>query len=167
MVDFPSIIERLKISGGKRHRFGEAIDIDQSQVIDYSSTTRNNISTSVDCYVSGHYTDKMGNVLEVKQRYTIYISYNSETIHQALAELRKRMLDDFTRKYSGLTVDDVFVPELMIPQGREGLIEEEQFYYGSKLFKQMSMVQQRNFKLDSAADMYRRNLGTIRKRYTM
>lgn len=167
MVDLASIFERAKISGGKRHRFAEAIEIDKAHVLDYSSTVKNNVSTSVDCYVSGHYVDRQGNMLEVKQRYTIYVRYGQDTFNQALASIRQQILNDFQKKYPGLTLDEVFVPNLIIPKGDEGLTEDELFYYGSKEFKKMSSLQQRDFQLKSAGDMYKRNVGTIKKRYSL
>lgn len=166
MVNFQSFIERLKVSGGKRHRFAEAIDIDQSKVLDFSDPNTNNISTSIDCYVSGHYVDRNGNVLEVKQRYTVYISYHKESLTQAIAALRQRILDDFQNKYPGMKIDDTFIPELVRPLGEEGITEDIGFYYGSQMFKALTKSQKLDTALKSAADMYRRNLGTIKDRYT-
>lgn len=167
MVSFDSFIERLKISGGKRHRFAEAVDIDKSKVVDMSEPLKNNISTSVDAYVSGHYTDRNGNVLEVKQRYTIFVSYSKDSLFQAIPAIKKRMLDDFQQKYPGMNIDDTFVPNLIAPLGQQGMIEDEAFYFGSKLFKELTRVQSRGLALGSAADMYKRNIDTIKKRYTL
>jgi len=165
MVSFQSFIERLKISGGKHHRFAEAISIDQSKVIDKSDPNKNNVSSSIDCYVSGHYTDKNGNVLEVKQRYTIYISYHKDSVNDVMTAVRTRILDDFQKKYPGMTVDDTFIPEPIRPLGRDGFKEDEGFYYGSKLFKSLTKSQKLDIDLKTAADMYKRNIGTIRDRY--
>lgn len=158
-------MERLKISGGKRHRFAEAVEIDKSSVLDYSDPLKNNVSTSIDCYVSGHYMDRKGNVLEVKQRYTVYVQYTKDTIVQAINGVRKRILDDFQSKYHGMKIDEVFIPELIKPLGADQISEDEGFYYGSKLFKEMTKSQKLDVDLRSAADMYKRNLGTIKRRY--
>jgi hypothetical protein len=106
-------------------------------------------------------------MLEVKQRYTIYVRYGQDTFNQAIAAIRQQILNDFQKKYPGLTLDEVFVPNLIIPKGDEGITEDELFYYGSKEFKRMSMIQQRDYQLRSAGDMYKRNVGTIKKRYSM
>jgi hypothetical protein len=164
-INFRTILERAKISGGKRHKFAEAIDIDKSKVIDYSDPNYNNISTSIDCYVSGHYLDRKGNMLEIKQRYTVYVQYNKATITPALQQVRKNILESFKNQYPGMMIDEVFIPELISPLGKEGIMEEESFYYGSKLFKELSKSQLLDLRLKSAADMYKKNLGTIRDRY--
>ena len=165
MSTFATFMERLKISGGKRHRFAEAVDVDKGSILDYSDSLKSNISTSIDCYVSGHYVDRKGNTLEVKQRYTVYVQYNKDTIVQAINGVRKKILDDFQQKYQGMKIDEVFIPELVKPLGEEKIMEDVGFYYGTKLFKELSKSQRLDVKLGSAADMYKRNVGTIKKRY--
>jgi hypothetical protein len=165
MVDFRSLLERMKISGGRKHRFAEAVQIDRSKVLDFSDSKENNISTSVDCYVSGHYVDGKGNVLEVKQRYTVFLAYSGSSLQLAMGSLKQRILDDFQNKYPGMNIDEVFIPKMIAPIGDEGVTEDLTFYFGSQMFRTLTKAQQRSDKLGSASDMYKRNVDTIKRRF--
>jgi len=165
MVSFESFIERLRITGGRRDRLGESIEIDKSKVLDHSSEGENNISTSVDCYVSGHYTDSEGKRLIVKQRYTVYVKYGKSTLAAAMSDVRNQIIRDFQMKYPGLIVDDTFVPAMIAPLGREGISADEGFYYGSKMFREMTKSERLRYNLGTATEMYKKNIKTIEQRY--
>ena len=165
MPGFSTIFERLKLSGPRNHRFAEEIDMQRDKVIDLSDPQYNNVATSVDCYVSGRYTDAKGNTIEIKQRYTVYVSYHRLSLTQAIAALRKQIVDDYQQKYPGFSLDEVFIPQMIAPIGQQGMMADEGFYFGSKLFRELSRKQNLNIHIGTAADLYKRNVDTLRKRY--
>jgi hypothetical protein len=153
-------------SGSKYHKYAD-MGINQQYAVDHSEGKKNSIYTSVDCYVSGTYTTNDGKTSEVKQRYTVYVSYNRETQKLAMNETRQRIIDDFSNNYPEFRVSDIFIPEasFITPLGNDGLVEDTQFYYGSELFKAMSRVDVAQYKIQTERDIYRNNVRNIKKRY--
>jgi hypothetical protein len=154
------------MTGSGKHRSGESIEVDKSKVLDHSTEGENNISTSVDCYVSGHYTDSEGRQLTVKQRYTVYVKYSKSTLTTAMSDVRNQIIRDFQAKYPGLMVDDTFVPAMIAPLGREGILADEGFYYGSKMFRELTKKERLKYNLGTATEMYRKNYKTIEQKYS-
>jgi hypothetical protein len=152
--------------GSKYHKFAD-MGVNQQYSVDHSEGKKNSVYTSVDCYVSGSYAGNDGKSTEVKQRYTVYVSYNRETQKLAMNEVRQRIVDDFSHNYPEFRVADIFIPEakFITPLGDEGLVEDMQFYHGSDLFKAMSRIDVAQYKIQTERDIYRNNVKNIKKRY--
>jgi hypothetical protein len=153
-------------SGPRYHRYAD-LGTDNNVVVDYSGGRKNSIYTSVDCYVSGTYTGNNGEVREVKRRYSVYVSYNKDTQMVAMADVRKRIIDDFSNNYPDFRISDIFIPEqkFITPLGQGGLVEDMEYYYGSQLFKNMSRLDVARYKINTEKDIYTRNVANIKKRY--
>ena len=61
-------------------------------IIDNSMPGQSPVRTSVDCYVSGQYVGRDGKIIEVTQRYTIFVSYSKSTQLQTMSEVRSRIV---------------------------------------------------------------------------
>jgi hypothetical protein len=150
-------------------RFHKTADLQSAQQysIDHSGGRKNSIYTSVDCYVSGTYTDKEGKTLEVIQRYTVYVAYNRDTQMTAMNETRQRIMQDFERNFPWARVSDVFIPEAKFikPLGDGAMVQDEGFYYGSSLFRDMSRIDVARYKMSTERDIYKTNIKGIKRRY--
>jgi hypothetical protein len=102
-------------------------------------------------------------MLEVKQRYTLYVSYNARTQTVAMARLRNDMIMDFEQNFPQFHVTDIFIPEdkFVIPAGPE----PSEFYYGSELFKRMSRLDVYKYRLGTERQIYDSRTRALRKRY--
>lgn len=168
MAELTAILKRSRVTGTKMHR--QALAPDNNNIaIDFSGTTKNNVNTSVDCYVSGSYTSKDGKTIDVKQRYTIFVSYNRDTQKQAMDEVRKRIIADFTTNFSEFSITDVFIPEskFITPLGDSGKTEEAEFYYGSEMFKQLSRIDVGRYKITTERAIHTQRVGKIKDRYRL
>ena len=105
--------------------------------------------------------------MEVKQRYTIYVSYNRDTMQQAMTEVRSRVVNDFSGNFPEFRISDVFIPDqkFIQPMGSGGLTEDVQFYQGSEMFKNMSRIDVAQYKIQMEGDIYKANVKNIKKRY--
>ena len=153
--------------GNKQHRWAELPQNTQYTVDHSGAGRKNNVYTSIDCYVSGTYINKTGGVMEVKQRYTIYVSYNRDTMQQAMTEVRSRVVNDFSGNFPEFRISDVFIPDqkFIQPMGDHGLVEDVQFYQGSEMFKNMSRIDVAQYKIQMEGDIYKANVKNIKKRY--
>lgn len=166
MPTIADIAKSKGFTGSKYHKYAD-MGVNQQYSIDHSGGKKNSVYTSVDCYVSGSYTGHDGKSTEVKQRYTVYVSYNRDTQQVAMNEVKQRIIDDFSNNYPEFRVSDIFIPEakFITPLGNEGLVEDMQFYYGSDLFKAMSRIDIAEYKIQTERDIYRNNVKNIKKRY--
>lgn len=145
--------------------------IDRSQpVIDNSDPTSPNLRTSIDCYVTGQYVGPKGKVLEVHQRYTLYVSYSKRTHAQTMAQARDRILADFQSKYGrNFNVANVYVPPLVVPQAdavvSKGSVEDVGFYYGTGLFRGMTKTERYSYDVTTERSKYSTNVKSVKGRY--
>lgn len=125
--------------------------------------------TSVDCYVAGSYIGRDGATVEIKQRYTIYVSYNRLTQRQAMNKVHSVIIEDFGNNFPSFHVTDVFIPEheFIVPLGASGLYEPEAFYYGSDLFKRMSRQETGRFRVGLERDIFQSRMRQIKKQFKM
>lgn len=156
------IFDKFHFSGGK-HRYGETPSTDV--FIDKREGNPVGITTSVDCYVSGTYVAAGGKSVDVKMRFTVYISYNEETQQEAMNQLRTEVMEQFRREFPNFKVTDVFVPLHDLPKPEVKISEEDMLYYGSRAFKQITNYQKVRYELGTAGDIYRENRKIIRDRY--
>jgi len=154
--------------GSKFHKYAEIVG-SKRFTIDQSSAAGNNIDTSVDCYISGTYIGRTGSTIEVRQRYTIYVSYNRETQKMAMAKVRSAIIMDFERNFPNFHITDIFLPEdrFIIPVGKGGLSEPYEFYYGSDLFKRMSRMDVGRFRVGTEKDIFKSRISQIKKRFNL
>lgn len=152
--------------GSSYHKVAD-IMVPRQVTIDESTPYLNNVNTSVDCYVSGIYSGRGGKSLEVKQRYTVFVSYSRKTQRIAMQKVREQLIRDFELNFPQFRISDVFLPEekFIIPLGDEGLAAPEEFYFGSELFKRMSRLDVGRFKLGTEGAIYRSRLDQVRRRY--
>lgn len=166
MTTIAEISSDYGFRGSTYHKYAD-IPTAKQITIDESSSGANNINTSVDCYVSGVYAGRTGKSLEIKQRYTVFVSYSSKTQKMAMQRVREQLIRDFELNFPQLRISDVFIPEdkFIIPLGASGLSEPEEFYFGSDLFKRMSRLDVGRFKIGTEKDIYKSRTDQIRKRY--
>jgi hypothetical protein len=162
MVSINEIAKEQGFSGSAYHKYAD-LRSDKDITIDESESVGHNINTRVDCYVAGSYISRGGKSLEVKQRYTIYVSYGARTQQRAMARLRSEMIMDFERNFPQFHVTDIFIPEdkFVIPPG----METSEFYYGSELFKRFSRLDVKRYKLETEREIYGSRMKSIKKRY--
>ena len=155
-----------KLTGSRFHKFSD-LGINTQHQIDLSGGKKNSVVTSVDCYVSGTYTGNDGKSVEIKQRYTVYVSYNRDTQQQAMLNTKQRIMDDFNGNFPQFRISDVFIPDAKFikPLGSDGLVEDASFYQGSDMFKAMSRIDVAQYKMQVEKDIYTRNIKNIKKRY--
>jgi hypothetical protein len=112
-------------------------------VIDNAEPSGPNVSTSVDCYVSGQYLGRNGQTIEVTQRYTVFAQYGKNTQAQTVNQIRDAIINDFNSRFGRqFNVANVYVPGLPIPKDeavKQGVAPGEvapvEFYYGSGTFR--------------------------------
>jgi hypothetical protein len=164
MVSITEIAKDYGFSGSAMSKFAE-LRSGTDMIIDESSPYENNMNTRIDCYVAGSYIGRDGHSIEIKQRYTIYVAYSAKTQQMAMTKVRAQIMADFERNFPQFHVTDVFIPEdkFVIPIATGPQTEE--FYYGSELFKQMSRIDVKRYKLASEKAIYRSRVSTLKKRY--
>jgi hypothetical protein len=169
-----SVIAELAASGGLRgtqsHKFAEPSTVKTLPVIDNAAPVGKNIRTSVDCYVAGQYVNKKGNVIEVTQRYTIFVAYNKQTQMMTMQQVRERILSDFQAKYGAtFNISNVFIPQLPIPVGervsRQTKAAPVQLYRGTDSFKSMTQRERMIFEVGTQREVADTNIKSIRSRY--
>ena len=153
-------------------RSAEPTHVRTLPVIDNSLPYVSNVRTSVDCYVSGQYVQRNGQVMEVTQRYSIFISYNKTTHYQTMQHLQQRIAADFQARYgSAFNITTVYVPDLPTPMqdnvpgvapGQEAPME---FYYGSRLFKSTHEYQKLRLDVGKEHIKEKTNIQNLRARY--
>lgn len=155
-------------SGNKWHKYAEIVG-SRYVTIDESTASENNVDTSVDCYVAGTYIGRDGATIEVRQRYTIYVSYSRSTQRIAMTKVRATIINDFERNFPSFHITDVFLPEekFITPLGKEGLRESEEFYYGSELFKTLSRRDVGRFRVGTERDIFKSRISQIKRRFNL
>ena len=172
--------------GTPAHRTAEPSTVRTLPVIDNSNRYASNVRTSVDCYVSGQYVQRNGRVLEVTQRYTIFVAYSKETQLSTMNQVRDRVLSDFQAKYGGtFNVINVQVPQLPVPRSEQipGVPPDKdamQLYGGSELFqdemirgtpnrifREMTKYEKLRYDVGTERAKAKTNIESIRKRYKL
>lgn len=164
------LAKQVGFKGTPQHRMAEPSSVRTLPVIDNASPLASNIRTSVDCYVSGQYVQRDGKVIEVTQRYTIFVAYHKETQFATMQQVRDRIINDFEAKYGKtFNVTNVYVPQLPVPKEKEvegvGRGGELRFYEGSDLFKQMTKYEKARYEIGTQRQIASTNISSIRKRY--
>lgn len=166
MTSIAEISKTATFTGSKFHKYAD-LGVNNLQSVDYSGGKKNSVYTSVDCYVSGSYVGRDGKTIEIKQRYTVYVSYNRETQASAMNEVRKKIMMDFSGNFPQFRVSDVFIPDakFITPLGDGSRVEDAYFYYGSGLFKNASRLDVAKYKMQTEKNIYKTNIKTIKKQY--
>lgn len=166
MTSISEISRTATFSGNRFHKYAD-LGLNNNFSIDHSGGTKNSVYTSVDCYISGTYMGSDGKTMEIKQRYTVYVSYNRETQRTAMDDVRKRIMIDFSSNFPQFRISDVFIPDakFIAPLGDGGRIEDAYFYYGSNLFKGLSRLDVARYKLQTEKNIYKTNVRNIKKQY--
>lgn len=161
------VAQESGFKGTSSHRIAEPREVRNLAVIDNTQPRRPAIRTSVDCYVSGQYVQQNGKIIEVTQRYSIFVGYSSQTQAQTMNELRSRIVMDFESKYgTTFNITTIHVPGLPVPAEREE-VGEEQMYRGSSLFREMTKFEKRRYDIGSEHLKATTNIRAIRNRYKM
>jgi len=153
--------------GTSMHRTAEPSNISTLPVIDNASRVSNraNIRTSLDCYVAGQYVQRNGKVLEVTQRYTIFVAYDAESQQATMTQVRDMILKDFQEKYGRtFNVTNVWVQPLSnAPDLRD--VGPEQYYGGTPQFREMTKYEKFRYEVGTQKEISKTNIQSIRKRY--
>jgi len=148
--------------GSQQHKIAEPAPISTLPVVDLSDPRGGNVHTSIDCYVSGQYVGKRGQIHEVQQRYTVFVSYGRDGQSDAMRQTRSVIASDFSKRFGGtFNMTTVFVPELRVPQGREA--DPELMYGGSRTFA--GRFDRSRYELEGEKIKYGENYKNIRRRY--
>lgn len=140
-------------------------------VIDNTDPVAANVRTSIDCYVSGQYVGKGGKSFEVKQRYTIFVSYGQRTQMQTMSQVRNAIANDFSQKYGmQFTISSVYVPSLITPKPdapgvKKGEEQPIEFYLGSGSFRRMTRYEKYHADVDAERVRHNVTLKDVRSRY--
>jgi hypothetical protein len=151
--------------GTANHKMAEPNDVRTLPPVDNTLPVGRNVRTSIDCYVSGQYVQKNGKIIEVKQRYTIFIGYNEQTLVQTMNDVRNRILSDFDGRYGkAFNVNNVYVPELSAPVP---YADPEQMYAGSGLWRREVIPPHERMRYDISTEHLKAatNIKNIRERY--
>lgn len=158
------------LRGSPQHKVAEPEDVKTVPVVDNTSPVGRNIRTSIDCYVSGQYVQSGGKTIEVKQRYTIFVGYNKETLTATMAQIRDRVANDFSDRYGGtFNITTIYVPDLAVPADAPRGAEPEQMYQGSGLWRREVIPPYEKARLEIATERLKAdiNIKNIRERYRM
>lgn len=165
MATIQELARTVGFRGGAGHKIAEPSQIATLPVIDNAIPTKQAVRTSVDCYVSGQYTQKDGKVMEVTQRYSIFVSYSNSTQVQTMTQVRDRVLQDFESKYGKtFNVSNVFVPTL--PNVRDEA-QPMEMYGGTQLYRKESLPKYEKYRYDIGTEKAktRINIRSIKSRY--
>ena len=158
--------------GTAQHKIAEPSSVSSLQSIDNSVQTQSNIRTSVDCYVSGQYVQRNGKIIEVTQRYTIFVAYSKETQMQTMTQVRSRIIQDFEARYgNAFNVSTVYVPQIPVPKtavldgSTPGDVQSAGFYKGTDMFREMTKYEKMRYDVGGEREKSTTNIRSIRKRY--
>lgn len=173
MATVKEIADQVGFRGGSpTHRIAEPSTVRTLPVIDNSNPYASNVRTSIDCYVSGQYVQRNGRILEVTQRYTIFIAYDRESQPATMQQVRDRVLSDFQDKYGGqFNVSSVFVPDMPVPRATlvpgvpSGAQAPMEFYWGSQMFRDMTKYEKLRFDVGTEREKASTNIASIKRRY--
>ena len=164
MVTINELARSVGFKGQANHKIAEPNSIRTLPIIDNRVPTRKNVNTSIDCYVSGQYVQRNGKIIEVTQRYSIFVAYSSDTQRQTMQEVNTRIVGDFEARYgTTFNVTTVHVPALPIPIEDKG--EPLEMYGGSGMFREMSRYEHMRTDIFTEHLKERTNIRSIRKRY--
>lgn len=166
------IAQTVGFRGTPNHRIAEPSTVHTLPVVDNALPTQSNVRTSVDCYVAGQYVHRSGKVIEVTQRYSIFVSYSRGTQMMTMAQIRDRITNDFQEKYgTGFNITNAFIPGLPVPKEQEiegigkGDVEPLSMYRGSDMFRGMTRFERARYEIGTQREIAKLNIESIKKRY--
>lgn len=171
MPSIREIASQVGFKGSSRHRIAEPSQVRTLPVIDNSTPTQSNVRTSIDCYVSGQYVQRSGSIMEVTQRYTIFVAYSQHTQQATMSNVRDRIISDFQDKYgNSFNITNTFVPGLPLPKPQlpgvgPGGVAPLEMYEGTDLFRQMTKYEKARYEIGTQRKQASTNIGSIKKRY--
>ena len=148
--------------GDSHNKTAEPGTVTSLPVVDNTDPRGKNIRTSIDCYVTGTYIGKKGQSFEVKQRYTIFVSYSSNTQQETMQQARNELVKDFSSRYGKtFNVRDIFIPDFKPAPEEAAPIE---MYRGSTTFKNR-FPSRSQYDIDTERVMMKTNTANIKRRY--
>lgn len=157
--------------GSIGRKYAEPGTVRTLPVIDNTDPTSANVRTSIDCYVAGQYVGKGGKSFDIKQRYTIFISYGQRTQMQTMSQVRSAISSDFSDKYGAqFNISSVYVPALIAPMQKvpgvpKGGSQPIEFYLGSGNFRRMTSHERLRYDLGTERVRHDTTVRDIRDRY--
>jgi len=167
-VTIKDLANQVGWQGSSIHRTAEPSQVSTLPVIDNASRiNRANVRTSVDCYVMGQYVQKNGKIMEVTQRYTIFVAYSEDSQAQTMNQVRDMIIRDFQEKYGKtFNVTNVWVQPLSAPVAQQrNIAEPEMMYRGTTMFRGMTQYEQMRYEVGTQKEISKTNIQSIRKRY--
>lgn len=165
------LARQVGFKGTPQHKIAEPSTARTLPTIDNAVPNQPKVVTSVDCYVSGQYVQRDGKIIEVTQRYQIFISYTRDSQLQTMKEVRARIVNDFEQKYGKtFNVASVYVPTLPIPKPDaqkkpQKEVKPLEFYRGSDMFREMTRFEKMRYDIGTEREKARTNIRSIRDRY--
>ena len=166
-ITIRDLAQQVGWRGPAMHRTAEPSGISTLPVIDNASriSNRGNMRTSIDCYVSGQYVQRNGKVMEVTQRYTMFVAYDGESQQATMTQVRDQIMKDFQEKYGRtFNVTNVWVQPLGAPVETRSM-DPEQYYGGTPQFKEMTKYEKYRYEIGTQKEISKTNIQSIRKRY--
>lgn len=152
--------------GTSQHRITEPQKVQNLSIVDNSLPGKPTIRTSIDCYVSGQYIQKGGKMIEVTQRYTIFVSYSTQTLTATMSQARERIVGDFEARYGRtFNVSSVYVPGLPVPKDEREDRQPMELYGGSQLFKEMTRYEKMRYDIGTEKLKADTNIRSVKSRY--
>lgn len=149
--------------GARGYMVAEPSTVTSMPVIDHTQPGVPNVRTSVDTYVHGQYVGKNGQIHEVRQRYTIFVSYGPGTQADAMNQTRSVIASDFSNRYGRtFNITTVFVPTF---RPAPGAADDVLMYGGSRLFKER--FDRAKWELDTERTKFSTNTTNIKRRYSL
>lgn len=160
----PTVAEIAQSSGFKGSGYRRTAEPAYTQFsIDNSLTGgARAVSSSVDCYVAGTYVGRKGKTLEVFQRYRIFVRYDASTQKSTMADLRSRIMGDFSQKYGQFNITTVFIPDVPVAPD---VLGDQGFYGGEGVWR--SRIQRASFEIGTEREKARLNVSSIKRRYNI
>lgn len=154
----------FKWAGTKHAPYGDIITPQRLPSLDYSELNKKTISTEVTCFITGTYITDRGKIFTIRQRYSVYVRYNRDTLREVMSRVRQMIIDKFNQENEGFTITDIFIPEFMTPSA---IPEPTYLYRGGKIFRYITRynAQQGKFMLDTEKEIYKSKASRIIAKY--
>lgn len=166
MTIFPKWVENkwtdFSWNNNKKAPIGEALRSSEVPELDYSGLKEKQISTTIDCYVTGTYLTDNGKIFTIRQRYSVPIKYSNSTIIEAMQRAKSSIVEKFQNENDAFNITDVFIPELKPDMNTYAPMY---MYSGGKLWRMQTRVEMGRFKLGVHKDIYKSNAQRLIKQY--
>ena len=163
-MSFTDIFKKYRFTGPRNNRSTDQPE--KEIIIDYSESGEKSVALSLDCYVSGQYVGRKGEVIEARFRFTTYVKYSESTLKPAMEGVRHRITEEFKKEFPSFEPSIIFVDEskwVHIPERTRA--EDMGFYQGGELYKRITGSEIARYEIESRKEIYKTSVDIVKKRY--